>query len=95
MLLSFTYIRLNLVLTRWIFSAFRSSIKIFIPLIRHRVSPEFIGLRFQESVGTESIELKVVSVRTGATFSGITMDQVLYASSFSHPLLVQVCCGLL
>ena len=41
----------------------------------------------RESAGTGSVVLKVVSV-TGAAFSGFTMDQLMAASLFPHPLLV-------
>ena len=64
----------------------------------HRVSAEFYqatqlhadGIHCHEPAGTGPVVLKVVPV-TGAVFSGITMDQLICASLFPHPLLVCIC----
>ena len=47
------------------------------------------GVHCRESSGSVSVVLKVVPV-TGAAFSGITMDQIMCASLFPHPLML---CG--
>ena len=44
------------------------------------------GVHCRESAGTGPVVLKVVPV-TGAAFAGITMDQLMCASLFPHPLL--------
>ena len=62
---------------------------------RHRISPEFIRSRdcvpmafhCRESAATGPVVLTVVPV-TGAAFSGFTMDQLVCASPFPHPLLL-------
>ena len=41
----------------------------------------------RESAGTGPVNLKVVPV-TGAAISQVTMDQLICASHFPHPLLV-------
>ena len=46
------------------------------------------GVDYQESAGTGPVVLKVVPV-TGATFSGVTTDQLLSSPLFPHLLLVQ------
>ena len=64
--------------------------------LRHRVSPEFYrvtqlrtdGVHCRESAGTGPVVLKVVPV-TGAAFLGITMDQLMSASLFPHPILAR------
>ena len=43
------------------------------------------GFHGQESAGTGPVVLEVVSV-TGAAFSGFTMDQLICAAIFPHPL---------
>ena len=62
----------------------------------HRVNPEFYqvtqlrtdGVYYRESAGTgPPVVLKVVRV-TGAAYSGITMNQLICASIFPHPLSV-------
>ena len=50
------------------------------------------GVHCREAAGARPAVLKVVPV-TGAAFSGITMDQLLCASLFPHPLLMMVCSG--
>ena len=45
------------------------------------------GVHCRESAGTGRVALKVVPV-TGAAFSDITMDQLMYASVLAHSLLV-------
>ena len=45
------------------------------------------GIHCRESAGTGPAVLKVVPA-TGAAFSGITMDQLMCASLFPHPLMV-------
>ena len=48
--------------------------------------------RLKRLNGIISTVLKVVLV-TGVTFSGFTMDQLLCASLFPHPLFLVVCNG--
>ena len=45
------------------------------------------GVHCLESAGTRPFVLKVVPV-TGAAFSGITIDQLVYTSLFPHPLIL-------
>ena len=89
-------LRLNLVLTHGVPPDFRGGVHLFIyAAIRHRVSPEFIGvtqlrtdgIHCQESAGTGPVVLKVVPV-TGAAILKATMEQLMRASLFPHPLVI-------
>ena len=78
--------------------AFRGGVHLFFYLYRHPPSGQSRvyrvtqlrtdGQHCRESAGTRPVVLKMVSV-TGAAFSGITMDQLICASLFPHPPLVQ------
>ena len=82
---SFCTLRLNLVLTDGIPTAFRDGVRLSIPSSRHRVSPALNqathvragGIHYPESDGTGP----VVPV-TGAGASGTAMDQFLCALFF-------------
>ena len=82
---------LNLVLTHEFPPSFRCGVHLFIlTAIRHWVSPEQLrtdGVHCRESAGTVPVVLKVVRV-TDAAFAVVTMDQLMCASLFPHPLLV-------
>ena len=84
-------LRLNLVLTYGIPPEFRGGVHLFIynrhtPPGQSRVYQvtrlRTDGVHYRESAGTGPVVLKVVSV-TDATFTGITMDQLVCAS-LSH-----------
>ena len=64
----------------------------------YRVTPlRTDGVHFRESAGTGPVNLKVVPVTgTGASIVQVTMDQLICASLFPHPLMVRsghVDCG--
>ena len=92
---SFSILRLNLVLTHGIPPDFRGGP--FIYLKRHTPSSQSRvyrvtqlrtdGVHCRESTGTGPVVPKVVSV-TGAAILQATMDQLMCASLFPHPLIV-------
>ena len=51
------------------------------------------GVHCRESAGTGPVDLKVVPVM-GSAILQVTMDQIIFASLFPHPLLL-VCYGCL
>ena len=63
--------------------------------LRHRVSPEFIGVtqlrtddvHCREPAGTGPVVLKIVPL-VGAAILQVTMDQSMCSSLFPHPLIV-------
>ena len=56
--------------------------------LRHRASPKFIGSRNCVTDGVHYREPTQVAQQTGASYSGNSMDQLIYAPLFPHPLLV-------
>ena len=86
---SFSMLRLNLALTRGVPPDFRAtSIYLFKPPYAARKSGHC-----REFAGTGPLVLKVVPV-TAAAILQASMEQLMYASLFSHPLLVLVRSGL-
>ena len=77
--LSFSTLRLNLVLTRGILSAFRDGVHLRVYQVTQLRTDD---VRYRESTATGPVVLEVVRL-TGSAFSDITMDQFLFAS-LSH-----------
>ena len=90
-----------MVLTRGIPPAFRDGVHLFTSPTDIRSVPSLSGhithwrtggVYCRESADTGLLALEVVPL-TGASFSGITMDQLMCASFVPHPLQVLVCSG--
>ena len=87
---------LNMVRVRGIPPAFRGYVHLFIPSYAIGSAPSLSGhakwrtdggVHCRESTGTgPAVVLKVVPVTGAAAFSGFTMDQLLCATLFPHPL---------